>query len=158
MHQIKCVLKRYPSLMYYSFIKLDFYGILIHNTFFPSISYCHLYAYLNVCFDAINQCSNSIPRIFIYIEIDICTIWIPIQHILNNDWCFRYTKSIIRWNIPLFLILVLIILIHLERFYLFIRFALYIIIRPFKIASKRVSILSSFATTKSQHLNLFSSL
>ena len=98
MHQIKCVLERYPSLMYYSFIKLGFYGILIHNTFFPSISYCHLYAYLNVCFDAINQCSNSIPRIFIYIEIDICTIWVPIQHILNNDWCFINTKFIARWK------------------------------------------------------------
>ena len=68
--------------MYYSFIKLSFYGILIHNTFFPSISYCHLYAYLNVCFDAINQCSNSIPRIFIYIEIDICTLQILYLHLL----------------------------------------------------------------------------
>ena len=141
MHQIKCVLKIYPSLMYYSFIKLSFYGILIHNTFFPSISYCHLYAYLNVCFDAINQCSNSIPRIFIYIEIDICTIWVPIQDIINNDWCFMNSKSIVRRNTDNSN--------SIDKFYLFIRFALYIIIRPFKIASKRVSILSPFATTKS---------
>ena len=98
MHQIKCVLKRYPSLIYYSFYRVGLlWNFDTQQTLFLPISYCHLYAYLNVCLDAINQCSNSIPRIFIYIEIDICTILVPIQHILNNDLCFMNTKSIISY-------------------------------------------------------------